>query len=149
MSSTLSPELALGAFGPAVGLSCRECGHQYELGPRYACDECFGPVEVAYDFGAVTRESIKAGPKSMWRYAALLPVPANIAETRQLARRLDQELSKLPDGQRVAFELVRIDGLSMADAAEVVGTSVNAIKLRAHRAYEALRAVLNSEVGPS
>jgi threonine synthase len=82
--STLTPELALGSFGPAVGLSCRECGQKYDIGARYACDECFGPVEVAYEFGDVTRETIKAGPKSMWRYAPLLPVPANIAESRQL-----------------------------------------------------------------
>jgi threonine synthase len=82
--SSPTTEITRGSFGPAVGLSCRECGQQYEIGPRYACDECFGPVEVAYEFGAVTRESIKAGPKSMWRYAGLLPVPADIAESRQL-----------------------------------------------------------------
>lgn len=73
-----------GQFGPAKGLTCRECGATYEIGARYACDECFGPVEVAYEFGTVTRDQIKAGPKSMWRYAPLLPVPADIADTRQL-----------------------------------------------------------------
>jgi threonine synthase len=84
--TTTSPERPLTAagFGPAKGLTCRECGAQYDIGARYACDECFGPVEVAYDFGTVTRDQIKAGPKSMWRYAPLLPVPANIADTRQL-----------------------------------------------------------------
>jgi threonine synthase len=40
---------------------------------------------VAYDFGAVTREQIQSGPFSLWRYAPLLPVPANIAESRNLA----------------------------------------------------------------
>ena len=38
-----------GAFGNAVALQCRECGHQVGLGPFYACPECFGPLEVAYD----------------------------------------------------------------------------------------------------
>jgi len=42
------------------------------------CDFCFGPVEVQYDYDAiekaVTRESIQAGPHSMWRYAEFLPV---------------------------------------------------------------------------
>jgi threonine synthase len=84
--TTTSPDrpVTAGRFGPAKGLTCRECGAQYEIGARYACDECFGPVEVAYEFGTVTRDQIKAGPKSMWRYAPLLPVPADIADTRQL-----------------------------------------------------------------
>ena len=101
MSLLSSPELAIGAFGPAVGLSCRECGQTYELGPRYACDECFGPVEVAYEFGDITRESIKAGPKSMWRYAGLLPVPADIADTRQL----DAGFTHLVRADNLAAEL--------------------------------------------
>jgi len=67
-----------GAFGNAVALSCRECGARQELGPYYACAECFGPLEVAYDFGAVSRDAIEAGPKSIWRYRSLLPVPADV-----------------------------------------------------------------------
>src|SRR4051795_12897125 len=67
-----------GAFGNAVALSCRECGATVELGPSYACPECFGPLEVAYEFPAVTREQIAAGPANIWRYQALLPVPADI-----------------------------------------------------------------------
>ncbi|WP_262848317.1 threonine synthase [Mumia quercus] len=68
-----------GAFGNATGLVCRACGAQQELGPHYACLECFGPLEVAYDFPAITRAQIEAGPKSIWRYQPLLPVPADIA----------------------------------------------------------------------
>ncbi len=67
-----------GAFGNARALSCRECGHQVPLGPHYACPECFGPLEIAYDFPAVTREQIAAGPRNIWRYKALLPVPDDI-----------------------------------------------------------------------
>jgi threonine synthase len=70
-----------GAFGNAVALSCRECGHRIDLGPHYACPECFGPLEVAYDFPAVTRAEIEAGPRNIWRYKALLPVPADIEES--------------------------------------------------------------------
>ncbi|HEX4834117.1 MAG TPA: threonine synthase [Trebonia sp.] len=49
------------------------------LGPYYACQECFGPLEVAYDLPRLTRADIAAGPLSIWRYAPLLPVPADIA----------------------------------------------------------------------
>jgi threonine synthase len=67
-------------LGPARALSCRECGHEIPLAAEFACPECFGPLEVAYDFSGVTRESIEAGPKSIWRYASLLPVPTNVTE---------------------------------------------------------------------
>ncbi|MFC5752287.1 threonine synthase [Actinomadura rugatobispora] len=68
-------------LGPATALTCRECGHSRELGPFYACEECFGPLEISYDFGGVTREGIEAGPRNIWRYRGLLPVPSNVAET--------------------------------------------------------------------
>ena len=70
-----------GAFGHARALVCRECGHEVELGPSYACPECFGPLEVGYDDearGRVTRAQIEAGPPNIWRYKALLPVPYDI-----------------------------------------------------------------------
>jgi threonine synthase len=70
--------LRAGAFGNATGLVCRECGATQELGPHYACLECFGPLEIAYDFPAVTREQIESGPANIWRYKALLPVPDDI-----------------------------------------------------------------------
>jgi threonine synthase len=70
-----------GAFGHARALSCRECGHQVELGPFYACPECFGPLEIAYDFPRVTRDEIESGPPNIWRYKALLPVPADIEDS--------------------------------------------------------------------
>src|SRR6476619_4748616 len=67
-----------GAFGNAVELVCRECRATQPLGPSYACQECFGPLEIGYDFPAVTRAQIEAGPKNIWRYQSLLPVPAHI-----------------------------------------------------------------------
>ncbi|WP_445184931.1 threonine synthase [Pseudonocardia sp. Cha107L01] len=77
VSTTLSASTSLD-LGPARALSCRECGHEIPLAPEFACPECFGPLEVAYDFVGVTRERIEAGPKSIWRYASLLPVPTDV-----------------------------------------------------------------------
>jgi threonine synthase len=79
-TTTTRTSSAVSGFGHATGLSCRECGHLCELGPHYACGECFGPLEVCYDYPRLTREDIQAGPPSMWRYAPLLPVPPDIAE---------------------------------------------------------------------
>ena len=82
--ATVAPDTATthptAPFGPAIALSCRECGQTYELATRFACDECFGPVEIKYDFGSVSRAAIEAGPKSIWRYRDLLPVPADVAD---------------------------------------------------------------------
>ncbi|GAB3670240.1 threonine synthase [Actinocorallia lasiicapitis] len=67
-------------LGNATALVCRECGHSVELGPFYACEQCFGPLEVSYANQEVTRESIEAGPHNIWRYKDLLPVPPNVAD---------------------------------------------------------------------
>ncbi|WP_067185927.1 threonine synthase [Microtetraspora niveoalba] len=88
-------------FGPASALSCRECGARYDLGPIFACVECFGPLEVAYDFGPVTREEIAAGPSNIWRYRKLLPVPVNV-ESRP---NLQPGWTKLVKADTLAAEL--------------------------------------------
>jgi threonine synthase len=49
-------------------------------GREFACTECFGPLEVAYDFGDVTAASIEAGPKSIWRYRHCCPCPPTSAD---------------------------------------------------------------------
>jgi len=71
-------------FGHATHLACRECGHTSPLGSTHVCDQCFGPLEVAYDLPPLTRESIEQGPLSMWRYASLLPVPPDVASRPNL-----------------------------------------------------------------
>ena len=65
---------------PATTLRCRVCETQYPLDPIGVCARCFGPLDPVYDRdeqrGTVSRESIAAGPPSIWRYADLLPVAA-------------------------------------------------------------------------
>jgi threonine synthase len=90
-----------GAFGNATHLVCRACGEQTQLGPFYACMECFGPLEVGYAFPEITRAQIEAGPKSIWRYAPLLPVPADIATFRST----DPGFTRLVDAGNLAADL--------------------------------------------
>jgi threonine synthase len=106
MTTTLPPAASprtkeLPDLGRATHLSCRECGATTSLGPFYACHECFGPLEVAYDFGRVTRESVEAGPRSIWRYRSLLPVPADVTT----APSLDPGFTQLVRADRLAAEL--------------------------------------------
>jgi threonine synthase len=69
-------------FGFASHLFCRECGATFPLGATHACAECFGPLEVGYNLPALTRADIEAGPANIWRYASLLPVPPDVATSR-------------------------------------------------------------------
>ncbi|MDX6626636.1 MAG: threonine synthase [Solirubrobacterales bacterium] len=58
-------------------LKCKECGTVYELGANYVCENCFGPLEVAYDYSGYeaveVKRRIQAGSQGIWRYADFLP----------------------------------------------------------------------------
>ena len=84
-------------------LRCRECAETYPIGPTHVCEICFGPLEVVYDYegiaAAVSRESIAAGPESLWRYSSLLPAPeAHLID-------LGTGWSRLREAPRLAAEL--------------------------------------------
>ncbi len=61
-----------------TGLECRLCGKRYPKEALNFCTEDFGPLEVTYDYQAVSRTmsraSIAARPRTMWRYRELLPI---------------------------------------------------------------------------
>ena len=61
---------------------------------------------------------------------------------RETAALVERTLATLPPAQREAFILLRYEGMSVDEAAEVVGSTPSAVKLRAFRAYEALREAL-------
>jgi len=66
------------------GLRCRKCGREYHLEPLNLCDFCFSPLEVVYDYKAMSRgiskEKIAGGPLSMWRYRELLPIDGDVVD---------------------------------------------------------------------
>jgi threonine synthase len=68
----------------ARALQCRKCGRESHLEPVNLCDFCFSPLEVVYDYKAmsraVTKEKIASGPPSMWRYRNLLPVDGEVVD---------------------------------------------------------------------
>ena len=84
-------------------LVSKEGTTEYELKAIHICEETFAPLEVAYDYDAirrqVSREIIEAGPNSIWRYRAFLPVASEnpidvgtgmtpLVKSHRLARRL-------------------------------------------------------------
>jgi threonine synthase len=99
-------------------LRCRECGHRCANQPRSICEECFSPLEVAYDYDWIRyvlgqgtlnpaktiREQITQRPANMWRYAELLPLPADFEPSLPVgftplfrAPRLAQRLTRSAD----------------------------------------------------
>jgi len=64
----------------------------------------------------------------------------------QSSQQLTLEISRLPAPQRLAFELVRLNGLSLGEAAAALGTTVTGVKLRLHRAHAALRQAIRCEI---
>jgi RNA polymerase sigma-70 factor (ECF subfamily) len=88
-----------------------------------------------------TREAA-AAPAHWTEEASSGPGADELLHSKRVHSALEYELSRLPAGQRVAFELIKKEGLSVREVAEVLGTTATAIKLRAHRAYVALRAAL-------
>jgi threonine synthase len=87
-------------LGPAVELVSKEEKHRQPLAPDFVCMEDFSPLEVAYDFGRVRREDIESGPRCIWRYKRLLPVPSNVEQ--------------YPNTEPGCTRLLRADGLAKA-----------------------------------
>ncbi len=52
---------------------------------------------------------------------------------------LKDAVAALPPTQREAFKMLKVEGLSTEEAAERAGVSVSALKVRAHRAYTAVK----------
>ena len=75
-----------------------------------------------------------------------VPVEAPpLPENDRLSPRLERALRDLPPAQREAVWLLKVEELTVKEAAQRVGTSPGALKLRAHRGYQALRDLLGRE----
>ncbi|MFZ1077402.1 MAG: threonine synthase [Nitrosotalea sp.] len=55
-------------------LQCRECKKEYTPTFRYICEECFGPLDVCYDFPKVNKNTFANREHTYWRYHELLPI---------------------------------------------------------------------------
>src|ERR1700744_6230613 len=70
--------LSLGGHAMSIDvLRCRICATEARAPATGICPQCLGPLEPVYEWdeiaSTITRASIEAGPRSLWRYSALLP----------------------------------------------------------------------------
>ncbi len=57
-----------------ISLQCRECKKEYESTFKYICEECFGPLDVKYDFPTISKDTFVNREHTYWRYFELLPI---------------------------------------------------------------------------
>jgi threonine synthase len=84
-------------------LKCKECGTSYELDASYVCENCFGPLEVAYDYSSLdaaeVKRRIQAGSQGIWRYSDFLPFKGRASDP------LEPGLTPLLKADRLAERL--------------------------------------------
>jgi RNA polymerase sigma-70 factor, ECF subfamily len=73
------------------------------------------------------------------------PLADQLLDRKRAANNLDAAISTLPEHQAAVCRLVRDEGLSSAEMAGTLGTSAGTTRVRAHRAYKALRPLLVAE----
>ncbi|HXY59780.1 MAG TPA: sigma-70 family RNA polymerase sigma factor [Methylocystis sp.] len=68
-------------------------------------------------------------------------------ETSDELEALRKALATLPPGQRQAVELLKIEGLSLEEAAYATGKSVASLKVSVHRALRSMRQIMERDHG--
>jgi RNA polymerase sigma-70 factor (ECF subfamily) len=68
--------------------------------------------------------------------------PGVLSENKERARVLFAAIDKLPEGQRVAFTLHKLEGLSYENIAEIMQNTLPAVESLMHRARQNLRKTL-------
>lgn len=96
---------------------------------------------------AERRQEINAQGAGMDRFISPVPDPEQQASASEIRVLLEQLIDGLPDANRAVFMLRDVEGLSTADAAEVLSITEDNVKVRLHRARTALRDMLALHIG--
>lgn len=67
------------------------------------------------------------------------PLPVQEGPPADVSDALERALDRLPESYREAIQLTKVSGLTIAEAASVLGATETAVKLRVHRGYNLLR----------
>lgn len=85
-----------------------------------------------------TAEGHQREPATPWSESA-----DNVLEREELRAAVQAAIEKLPDNYRIVLQLRDIEELSTAETADALGTTANVVKIRLHRARQALRRMLD------
>jgi threonine synthase len=115
---------------------CSRCGEIVTADvPRNTCPKDGGPLYVRYDLAAIrknsSRDSVKNGPTSMWRYAAVLPDVEAIT--------LGEGMTPMLPSRKYSKLLIKDDGLNPTGSFKARGMSA-AISMARHYGLKKLAA---------
>jgi len=99
---------------------------------------------------AIARNVAADHSRRRWSRASWEELTADLPERAEgdspaAAPDIEWLLTRLPPAQREAFAMLKLDGMTLETAAGRAGVSVGALKVRAHRAYKALRKLIGGE----
>jgi RNA polymerase sigma-70 factor, ECF subfamily len=100
---------------------------------------------------AIARHTKLDGYRRRRRRAArevlVAAIPENLqrAESHTPEDEIGRLLAGLPESQREVVLMLKVSGMSLEEVARATGSTVGAVKQKAHRAYEALRRALAKE----
>jgi len=91
------------------------------------------------------RRRARVRPEDLSREGEV-PEPERLetASDSDVVEALERAMSAIPENYAEAIQLTKITGLSLTEAAEVLGTTSTAVKLRVHRGYVLLRRELDA-----
>jgi RNA polymerase sigma factor (sigma-70 family) len=92
------------------------------------------------------RRQTRARARESGVEAANMAAPERSEHSPVMSRAVERALSRLPESQRKAVVMLKVEDLTVAEAAERAGISQGALKLRAHRGYRTLRDLLGREL---
>ncbi len=90
-----------------------------------------------------TQDGHHSEPVTAWTESA-----DHVLEREELRTTVRDAIAKLPDAYRIVLTLRDIEELSTEETAEVLGTTKNVVKIRLHRARQALRKLLDETMRP-
>lgn len=73
--------------------------------------------------------------------------PGVALDRKENAARLFKAIGQLPENQKIAFTLHKLEDISYQEVSEVMGTSVAAVESLLHRAKQNLKKILEKEMG--
>jgi RNA polymerase sigma-70 factor (ECF subfamily) len=115
---------------------------------RVATNHCLNELRRAEHQARQEAPRDEEGTPDLDALASPAASPHQALEGRRLEAALRRCLAKLPESQRAAFVLCRLEGLSYEEIAETLETSVSAVKSLIHRASLAVAAALDPDAAP-
>jgi RNA polymerase sigma-70 factor (ECF subfamily) len=109
---------------------------------RIATNTCYDILRSQGRKPTGSLDALDFESKSSWSTQSDPVDPVRFAETGDLSRMLEAALAQIPDEQRLAVTLCDIQGLQLAEAAEVMDISLGTVKSRLFRGRAKLRDLL-------